>query len=721
MIMKKYLILLLLSSPCVTIKAQKLEELVAMARAQLDSNHFYEAFKMLQLRGAKERDGSKNDGIIRAEQANVLDKGRLYGWYRGMYDYPPAPGVDTAKMSDEQDKDWEGHMETFCRMAVRDANKYGLGYEMRASLEISRKEFDKAAQDLAKAMELDPNNCHINYTKGKWYSGQLKWDSTVASFTKYIECDQRNYAAYMRRSVAYANLQQFDLAERDINEALRLNQRSKDVYIAITYIEHTKAIADPTHALAGLNKALALAKQNLQRYPGNEPMLKQLDEIYLNRVRVRSAAAKALVSAIYKKDNKAALAAIAGITDKNDLDIDFPHPDLHRKEDRPLTFAVSTNNYELAEALLKAGANPDVTSDRKETSLFSLGWKYDWTESDILKMSRLLFLYNANPNVQDEQGRTALYGALTYERIIYVMELINHKIDLNLRDNAGTTALSMIRNGTQTGFIAMKVLTEAGADVNIINHRKDVGPFLNAAYTSPYSLCSVYLLVKAGAKEIYPSRVSNQVLDPFIRLLKEEVIGKPAAQLFETMILQKQAKFKEVLKKVNPSDSLINYLYIANMGGPYNTAIDEELRHQGASDAFTMYSPSDGHSVNVASMKSTRFSQPKGDGYESFYYDELQTITELLKSADENLADLNRSRLAGTNKCTLIYDAYNDDIKVIRILNTILKNHDSGVYKISEKRKEEVNRMIATMKNTLANIKDGMASHGCSTNGLPVE
>jgi hypothetical protein len=227
--------------------------------------------------------------------------------------------------------------------------------------------------------------------------------------------------------------------------------------------------------------------------------------------------------------------------------------------------------------------------------------------------------------------------------------------------------------------------------------------------------------VKAGAKAIYPSRVSNQVLDPFIHLLKEEVIGKPAAQLFETMILQKQEKFKEVLKKVNPSDSLINYLYIANMGGPYNAAIDEELRHQGASDAFTMYSPSDGYSVSVSSMKSTRFSQPKGDGYESFYYDELQTITELLKDTDESFAELNSGRLVGTNRCGPLTDVYNADTKVIRILNIIIKNHESGFYKISDKRKAEVNRMIATMKNTLVTIKGSMLSQGCSTDALPVE
>lgn len=700
--------------------AQKTEEIIALSHAQLDSNHFYKAFDILQRAAYKAKLYSKTDGQFWAEKAKVLDKGRLFGWYREMYDYPPAPGVDTAAIIARLDKDWESTMDTYTSAAMKGDKNYALAYEMRASLEISRKDFAAAAQDLAKAMELDPNNCHAYFTRGNLYRNASKWDSAIVDLTKYIQCEPGNFSAYLKRSVCYTATNKFDLAAADLDESLKLNPGTPASYSVQIAIAHSKAVA--SRNMIDFDKAAQIAKSVVKKFPNDTSIAKQLNEIYLNRIRMRSDQAKALIRAIYDNDTKAALQAIPLITDQSELNMDFLNPKYKRKEDHALTFAVATNNYELAEALLKAGANPDVVSDREESSLYKLGWMNQWPESDIIKMARLLFQYKANPDLKDETGNTALYGAIVYERVAYARELLQRKANVNLKNNNGVSAISQVQNGSETGSIMMKLLIDAGADVNIANNEKNVGPFMNAAFTSPCSLQSIYLLVKAGVKEIYPNRKYDFAdLKAFVSLLKTEVIGKPAAELFESMIVQDVTKFKAALKKAAPSDSLINYLYLANMGGPYNPDIETELRHEGASDVFSMYNIVKESSMSVGSMKKERFGKVTGDGYEMYYNHEQQQIIDLAKESEVNFDKLNRHTLVGTNNCGLLIDNYNISIRMIRIMNQILKNHSDGIFKLTDKRKAEGNKIIATLREAPVSLKQSMSKYGCSTNGLLVE
>ncbi|RYF35692.1 MAG: ankyrin repeat domain-containing protein, partial [Cytophagaceae bacterium] len=252
--------------------------------------------------------------------------------------------------------------------------------------------------------------------------------------------------------------------------------------------------------------------------------------------------------------------------------------------------AVSANNYLLVQALLKAGADPNVTDDMGRTGLMLLGSAADVDDTEGY-MADLFFEYKADPNIKDMNGRTALNHAIIQDRLGLIQELIVAKADVNSLDNRGNPPLEEVHIGTREGYMITKLLINSGADVNIgLDHPRN--PFDNAIYYAPSALLTLYSLVNAGI------RSTPKLNDPryaavktYISVLKKEIIGKPAAQLFEAMIDQRRTVFVELLAKTVISDSVRNYLYMANLGGEYSATISNALMTSGAADNFVFIDP----------------------------------------------------------------------------------------------------------------------------------
>lgn len=138
--------------------------------------------------------------------------------------------------------------------------------------------------------------------------------------------------------------------------------------------------------------------------------------------------------------------------------------DVIRKEDgfSSLHLAARYGNAEMVETLLKCGAKIDRRNNNGHTPLHLAA---TFKEGPTIRM---LLKYGADPNEQDNEGDFCLLYLPQVHALsdMYRIFLDHPKIDVNLRNHAGETALHyMAKSGTPAKV--MKLLIDAGADCNI--------------------------------------------------------------------------------------------------------------------------------------------------------------------------------------------------------------------------------------------------------------
>lgn len=138
----------------------------------------------------------------------------------------------------------------------------------------------------------------------------------------------------------------------------------------------------------------------------------------------------------------------------------------------PLHFAVNlqikepTEQQKIIDLLIESGAQPNLQDQQGLTALH-LGIK----NKNLLVVSQLLN-HNADTTIKDNEGRTALMFASTQDNIDILKSLIVIPQDLNTLDKNGWTAIHHASNqATQRNDNALaeavKILINAGADTNI--------------------------------------------------------------------------------------------------------------------------------------------------------------------------------------------------------------------------------------------------------------
>ncbi|HET6990531.1 MAG TPA: tetratricopeptide repeat protein [Bacteroidia bacterium] len=114
-------------------------------------------------------------------------------------------------------------------------------------------EYDKAIEDLTKAIELDPKNENTYFNRGLSYDKLGKDDKAVEDFTKVIEIDPHQHA-YNNRGKAYLTLDQYNLAIEDFTKAIEINPEDEYYYRNRGFAyrnlkQYEKAIDDFTTAI----------------------------------------------------------------------------------------------------------------------------------------------------------------------------------------------------------------------------------------------------------------------------------------------------------------------------------------------------------------------------------------------------------------------------------------------------------------------------------------
>jgi len=96
-------------------------------------------------------------------------------------------------------------------------------YEKRADASFAKGDFDAAAADYSKSIDMNATSVTAIFGRGNTYFAKRSWDSAVIDLTKVIELSPKNAAAFARRAEAHEKKGNLDLAEADYNKAFELD------------------------------------------------------------------------------------------------------------------------------------------------------------------------------------------------------------------------------------------------------------------------------------------------------------------------------------------------------------------------------------------------------------------------------------------------------------------------------------------------------------------
>lgn len=193
--------------------------------------------------------------------------------------------------------------------------------------------------------------------------------------------------------------------------------------------------------------------------------------------------------------------------------------DIHAASDyfgwTPLCFAASGGAEAIARWLVTEGADVDVvTSDEKTPLYISL-------ESRSYRVTRLLLMEGANPNVQSSMNKP-LHYAVKYCHFTFAKLLLEHGAEINATDNMGRTAMSNAREYTNGGYM-LQMLVENGADINAADNAGETRLHLAARWRS---LDDCDFLLSHGADGHQKDSAGKSAFDQIHRHMLKKAIAR---------------------------------------------------------------------------------------------------------------------------------------------------------------------------------------------------
>lgn len=130
-----------------------------------------------------------------------------------------------------------------------------------------------------------------------------------------------------------------------------------------------------------------------------------------------------------------------------------------------LAWAAMRSNVEIARALLKAGADPDLANE------LGIGPLLLAIQNGSAELAELLLANGADPNLARENGETPLMAAARLGQTGVIRMLLDHGADTNARDRKfGQTALMWAAGHPE----AVRLLLDRGADPHAVTRSWDV-------------------------------------------------------------------------------------------------------------------------------------------------------------------------------------------------------------------------------------------------------
>jgi protein O-mannosyl-transferase len=155
---------------------------------------------------------------------------------------------------------WEDDIQLWSYAIDKDPGGAAVSYNNRGTAYGKRGQFDKAIEDLDKAIVLYPDYSDAYSNRGIIYSKVGLLDSAIESFNQAVALKPNAADGYSNRGVAYAMTGQYDKALEDYNRAIASNQN-----YAVAYYNRGKLFLNTGKkelALTDFQKACTLGYEN---------------------------------------------------------------------------------------------------------------------------------------------------------------------------------------------------------------------------------------------------------------------------------------------------------------------------------------------------------------------------------------------------------------------------------------------------------------------------
>ncbi|MEZ5344317.1 MAG: tetratricopeptide repeat protein [Pyrinomonadaceae bacterium] len=140
-------------------------------------------------------------------------------------------------------------------------------YSQRGTAHFYSGSFEKAYDDLDKAIELDPDNIEALKFRGVMFNADERFAEAIADYTRLIEIEPRNAYFYKYRADTYKKQENFDAAIADYTKALELKTALSYSYLIERGNLHyakgdlTAAVKDYTDSIEMIKNTEALKKR----------------------------------------------------------------------------------------------------------------------------------------------------------------------------------------------------------------------------------------------------------------------------------------------------------------------------------------------------------------------------------------------------------------------------------------------------------------------------
>jgi ankyrin repeat protein len=191
-------------------------------------------------------------------------------------------------------------------------------------------------------------------------------------------------------------------------------------------------------------------------------------------------------------------------------------------KETPLMGALRGGHSEVAELLLRYGANIDVRDEVEWTLLHRA------SILGLVDLAEWLLNHGADVNAKDRSLWTPLYRAIFYGDFKIAWILLEHKADISTRDIVGMVALHLASriSNIHMRLNFMRLLLEHGADVNAQDDAGSTALHILASQNHyPPSVEELCLLLKYGANTDVEDNEGKTALQIALEKGHEETVG----------------------------------------------------------------------------------------------------------------------------------------------------------------------------------------------------
>ena len=125
-------------------------------------------------------------------------------------------------------------------------------------------EYDRAIEDLTKAIELRPNDPRAYYNRGGTYIDKQFYELAIKDFDKAIILSPDDANLYIARGVAHIEKHEYEFAASDFSRAIELNPNHADAYNGRGFTHYRSG--DFGSAISDYNLAIQLNPNSAQAY-----------------------------------------------------------------------------------------------------------------------------------------------------------------------------------------------------------------------------------------------------------------------------------------------------------------------------------------------------------------------------------------------------------------------------------------------------------------------